>query len=223
MPTSVNPEQTDEDLYDAWATGDQKAAAALTRRYADRIYRYLSNKVASPDDAQDLIGTTWEKLLRGLGTFEHRSGFRTYLFGIAHNVLRDYIKARTRRAGKQVNLEESSIYEISPTVSVILDERKERQLLYRALPRLPFECQVVIELSYFERMPQPEIAVVLGLPVGTVATRIRRGKRLLREQLEKEANAPGQLESTLGEIDEWMQAVKAQLRELGLPDDDDAG
>lgn len=221
-------DDTDESLYDAWAGGDKRAGTVLAERYLDRIFRFFANKVTSPDDAADLVGTTWEKLIHGLGTFEKRSTFRTYVFGIANNVLRDYVKTKARRAGKQVSFHDTSINEISPTASVILDERKEHEVLFRALRRLPFELQVVIELSYFEHMTHPEIAKILDEPVGTIATRIRRGKELLRRFIEEEAALAGAdgawlRDSALFHIQEWMESVKAELdkwEEHGDPDVD---
>lgn len=219
-------DDADETLYDAWAGGDKQAGTVLAERYIDRIYRFFANKVTSPDDAADLVGTTWEKLIRGLGTFEKRSSFRTYVFGIANNVVRDYVKAKGRRAGKQVSFHETSINEISPTASVILDERKELELLHRALRRLPIDFQIVIELSYFEQITHTEIAKILDEPTGTIATRIRRGKALLRRFIEEEAAGGGPddawlRESALTQIGDWMEAVKAELEGLDGHDDPD--
>lgn len=209
---------SDETLYDAWSAGDKGAANALAERYLDRVFRFFVNKVTSSDDASDLVGTTWEKLIKGLGRFEKRSSFRTYVFGIANNVLRDYVKAKARRAGKQVSFHETSINELSPTASVILDACREQDLLFRALRELPMEHQVVLELSYFEAMTHTEIAKILDEPPGTIATRIRRGKALLRDAIEKLSCEGGNareseqlLRSTLSRIAEWMGTVQAEL------------
>lgn len=137
------------------------------------------------------------------------------------------MKAKGRRAGKQVSFHETSINEISPTASVILDERKEHELLYRALRRLPIDFQVVIELSYFEQITHPEIGKILDEPTGTIATRIRRGKELLRRFIEEEARMGGGADgswlrdSTLSHIHDWMETVKAELAGLGEHDDPD--
>jgi RNA polymerase sigma-70 factor (ECF subfamily) len=206
--------ETDEALYAAWADGDAAAGSRLVDRYLERIGRFFANKVLDGADTEDLVGETFELCARSLGRFRGDSSFRTYLFGIAKNVLRDYIKKRGRRPG-DVDFRVTAIGDLGPSPSVIVGERREQGLLLEALRRIPLELQIVIELSFFEEMSQAEIAALLELPPGTVASRIRRGKEQLFARIEALADSPGLLESTLGGLRGWAAAIQAQLAAMG--------
>lgn len=201
---------TDADLYRQWVEGDRSAGEQLIRRYFEAVGRFVATKVADPSQVQDLISQTFEVCAKSLGRFEERSSFRTYLFGIAHNVIRDFIKKKMRRP-EDFDIHVTRLVDIGPTPSFVLGEEKEQQLLLHALRSLTYELQVLVELSFFEEMTRHQIAEVLELPPGTVASKMRRAKKLLFEELEQLAASPDLLQSTLHSLKDWAQEIRDQF------------
>ncbi|MCA9705484.1 MAG: hypothetical protein KDK70_06540 [Myxococcales bacterium] len=91
------------------------------------------------------------------------------------------------------------------------------RLLLAALRALPVDLQVALELFYFEHIRGPELAEVLGLPEGTVRSRLRRGREILRERLQELLRSPGMVESTMTDLESWASSLRAHV--LGPPAD----
>jgi RNA polymerase sigma-70 factor (ECF subfamily) len=162
--------------------------------------------VADPADTEDLVAMTFERCSKSLGTFSEESSFRTYLFGIARNLLREYLRSKSRRPN-DIDFHVTRLADIAPSPSVVVGERKEQALLLAALRAIPLELQIVIELSFFENMTQREIAEVLEIPPGTVASRIRRGKETLFQSMKELAQSPELLESTMHGLEDWIARI----------------
>ncbi|HWB79283.1 MAG TPA: sigma-70 family RNA polymerase sigma factor [Nannocystaceae bacterium] len=197
---------TDDELYRDWALGDRRAGSVLVDRYVRPLARFFVNKVASTGDAEDLTAETLEILARRLGEFAGRSSVRTWVFAIAHNVLRNHL----RRRGGHEPFDESvhAVASIGPSPITALARRRELQRLLSALRAIPLMFQVVLELTYFEQLSRSEIADALALPPGTVASRLRRAHELLA--IELGATATDTDASNLLEMPRWA----AQLREM---------
>lgn len=201
---------TDEELYAAWTAGDRNAGSRLVDRYLRPISRFFANKVWDGDDAEELVGSTFEACARTLGKFRGECSFRTWLFGIAHNVMRNH--ARKRRPGAvELDLESSAVRDLGPSPRTHVAKRREHTLLLEALRAIPFDHQVVLELAYFEGMSRTDIAAVLGLPAGTVASRMRRADELLRAALASLAQDERQLRSTSDGLAAWAQELRERL------------
>jgi RNA polymerase sigma-70 factor (ECF subfamily) len=84
-------------LADRAAAGDRDSAVVLYRRYVGEIYGYFWNQTASSQDAEDLTSETFLRVVRSLGEFEGRATFRTWLYEIARNQLKDFWRLRSRR------------------------------------------------------------------------------------------------------------------------------
>lgn len=171
----------DDTLADAWRRGDTLAGERLYDRYFARISRFFRHKL--PDEAEDLIQQTFMALIEARPRMRSSTSFRAYLFGIAHNVLRARLRALAReRAFDPI---ESSFEQVAPRPSEVLIEGDERQRMLRALRRLPFEHQVVLELHYWEELSAAEIAESLGVPPSTLRSRLARARALLEQALEQ--------------------------------------
>lgn len=73
----------------------------------------------------------------------------------------------------------------------------------------------MLELHYWERMETAEIADIIGVPQGTVKSRLQRGRRFLGEKLEKLSTSPGVLQSTLSDLDGWARGLRERLSGRG--------
>ena len=197
-------------LLDAWRAGDLEAGSKLFDRHFESIHRFLRNKVG--DDTDEVMQRTLLACVESRDRFRGASSFRTFLFGVARLELFSHYRRR-RKADAHTDLESSTFYDLDPSPSVVVARHKEQQLLHEALRRLPIDLQIALELHYWENMSATEIATVLEIPAGTVKSRLRRAKEMLRETMEKIALSKAHLESTLGDLEGWARSLGEVIRD----------
>jgi RNA polymerase sigma-70 factor (ECF subfamily) len=180
----VVPSSSDLELLDAWQAGDHVAGEELFDRHFDPVMRFFRNKL--DQGCEDLVQQTFLACLEARDRFRRESSFRTFLFAVAHNVLRNHLRSKRRR-GPEIDFSRESVWGIAPSPSTILTRHRNQERLLDALRRIPVEHQVALELHYWEDLTAAEIAAVLTIPTGTAKTRLRRAKALLVEQLQDEA------------------------------------
>lgn len=202
----MHDRRSDEELFASWADGDRRAGHELFARHFTSIRRFFTNKVDR--EVEDLVQRTFMACIEGRERFAQKSTFRTYLFGIAHNVVREHFRARGR-GGATFDPELHSVCDGGVGPSTALGVREEQQIVLAALRRIPLEHQILLELYFWEELPAPRIAEIFEIPENTIRTRIRRGKQLLSEQLEQLARSPAALESARSKLDDWAQSLKA--------------
>lgn len=205
----VVPMEDDEQLYGRWASGEREAGETLIERHLDTVGRFLANKCPDPSRLEDLVATVFERCAKSLGRFGGRSSFRTYLLGIAYNVARDDLKRHIRAPRFDETV--TSLASISSSPSAIVAVREEQAILLQALRQLPFALQAVLELHFFEELSRAEVAQVLELPEGTVASRLRKAKVELRAELEGLADNPALRKSTVTDLSSWVADLRARL------------
>lgn len=195
----------DDQLLEAWRGGDRKAGAELFSRHYDLVVRFFVNKVGV-EEQPDLIQRTFLACVEGRDRVQ-AGRFRNYLLGIAFRML---YKHYERRRGERERLDFGtvSVQALDPSPSQVAARQDEQRLLLAALRNVPLDYQVVLELVYWEGMSAPRIAEVLGLPLGTAKTRIRRGRQLVEEQLEALAQSPQVLQSTRMNLERWAQGLR---------------
>ncbi|MFO0633184.1 MAG: sigma-70 family RNA polymerase sigma factor [Nannocystaceae bacterium] len=199
---------TDLELLEAWRAGDRTAGSTLFERHFDSICRFFANKVDR--DVDDLVQRTFIACVEGKERFRGHSSFRTYLFGVAHNVLRSTLRTR-KRENDRLDFGVSSVFDLGLSPTRLLANGAEQMLMLQALRKIPVEHQLVLELYYWEDMEASDLAEVLELPEGTVRSRIRRAKQLLEEQLRALGSGDVALESTLSDLDGWARSLRARV------------
>lgn len=199
---------TDFELLDAWRAGDREAGNTLFERHFDAICRFFANKVTHGVD--DLIQKTFLGCVESRDRFQKQASFRTFLFAVAHNVLREHFRER-RREGVPPDLGETSTDELTPSPSAVFAAHEEQRLLLEALRRIPLDYQLVLELYYWEDMAAPELAQVLAIPEGTVRSRLRKAKEALSERMKSLARTPELLRATFSDLDAWVRSLRAQI------------
>lgn len=199
---------TDEHaLVEAWQGGDKRSGALLFDRYFAPISRFFRNKL--PDQAEDLIQQTFAAILEGRDRLHASTSFRSYLFGIAHNLLRAQLRSLSR--DRAFDPLASSIAELAPSPSQLLVARAEQRLLLRALRKLPVEHQIALELSYWEGFNAAEIAEILMVPHSTMRSRLGRARALLEQAIAELADSPVLASSTVEGLDGWAKDIRARL------------
>ncbi|SIR27150.1 RNA polymerase sigma-70 factor, ECF subfamily [Pseudacidovorax sp. RU35E] len=166
---------------------DRTAFAVLFKHFAPRIKTYLMRSGAEPDAAEDLAQETMVALWRKAALFDARqAGVSTWVFTIARNLRVD----RYRRQGGAVEVlsaeqaDLDSMPEDAPAPDERLHARRCEHRLREALRRLSPDQVRVLHLSYFEDQPHARIADELGIPLGTVKSRVRLAVAHLRKLLD---------------------------------------
>lgn len=174
--------QDDEALFTAWQEGDRAAGEALIERHYDPVMRFFRTKAGL--HADDLVQRVFLVCADKRTRFRRDSSFRAFLFGIARNVLFEFIRSKVRDGVRNDDFGTSSILDLAPGVSTIAMQRAEQRLLVQALQHLPLDLQMAIELYYWEELSVAELADVLDIPPGTVKSRLHRARELLRTTMQ---------------------------------------
>lgn len=172
-----DPSASDEDLAAAAATGDATALETLLFRHADRVHRICRRIVPDPGDALD---ATQEALLRvatRIGHFDGRSAFTTWLYRVATNAALDEARRRSRRPRPVPDPDLDRAGTPDPA------DAATRIDVQAALAEVPEVFRVALVLRDLCDLPYEEIATILEVPIGTVRSRIARGRALLADRL----------------------------------------
>lgn len=199
---------SDIELFRAWRAGDRQAGSLLFARHFDAIYRFFRNKL--DDDIEDLVQRCFVACVEGRERFREESSFRTYLFAVAHNLLREHLRKK-RRAREHIDLDEVSIVDLGASPMTMIAGRAEERVLLQALRRIPVASQVVLELYFWETLTGAELGAVLGVVEDTARSRLRRAKQQLEATIRQIEAAPHELESTLSNLEQWAEAIRGRL------------
>jgi len=180
------PEQSDEELLASARGGDEAAFGAFVRRHAETVHRWMARAVGE-DDADDATQEVFLKAYRGLAAFRGEAPPRAWLASIADNAVKNRYRSRSRfRRVFAGSWDESTGFEPAAVGNGPEDDARageSRRLVTEALKRLEPEFRMPVVLRDIEEWSYDEIAVSLSLPVGTVKSRIARGRGQLREIL----------------------------------------
>ncbi len=180
----------DSELITECLNGRTEAFGELVTRYQDRLFGTLVTMLGSVEDARDVAQDAFVQAYQKLESFRGQSAFYSWLFRIALNSSVDHHRRQRRptvsidAAREQTGSEPTDLHpDNSPSFSI---ERTERQTLVQlALSKLSPEYRQVLVLKEMEDMKYEEIAAMVKIPVGTVRSRIHRGRAELKEILER--------------------------------------
>jgi RNA polymerase sigma-70 factor (ECF subfamily) len=178
----------DRGLVDRAREGDQEAFADLVARYRSRVFNLARALTANDADADDLAQDVFVRVFKGLGGFRGDSAFRTWLYRVALNVIRSHLRRPSLFAVLRRPDAVDETRPVDPLDEVADPEDVEtrvvqRDAIDRALGRLVPNLRVAVTLRDIEGLDYREIADVLGVPIGTVMSRIARGREKLRPWL----------------------------------------
>jgi RNA polymerase sigma factor (sigma-70 family) len=168
----------DRELLEAWRGGDLTAGNRLFEKYFDAVYRFFDGKAGG--EVADLVQRTFLALVEGRDRFRGDSAVLTYLFAIARHELHQYWRLKKRDANLDFGV--SSLLDLNPSPSSLVARAQTHRTLYEALRAIPLNLQLALELHYWEDQSGPALAEILGVPEGTVRSRLRRGLEALRLQ-----------------------------------------
>jgi len=181
---------TDKALIEAVQRGDRDAAACLYHRHIDRVHRICHRIVLDPSQTLDCVQEVWLKVFGSLDRFRCRRSFAAWLNSVAANTAIDHYR-RSKRRGNRLDIDDPEVESLAadePAGEQQLDDRLLRQRIQEALEEISVSQRTAFVLRYYEDMPLPQIARILGCREGTVRTHIRRCLLALRAKLMAELN-----------------------------------
>ncbi|MDP3964263.1 MAG: sigma-70 family RNA polymerase sigma factor [bacterium] len=173
--------RTDEEIVEVVRNRDQELYREIVLRYEQKLRRYAMVFVRDADRAEDVVQNALIKAFINLHSFNTKKKFSSWLYRITHNEAINYIKKHKR----EISIDDA------PEIMQIVDgregpveemEREEvRKSLREKMDQLPHLYREAFELYYIEERSYDEICDILRLPMGTVGTRIARGRALLKK------------------------------------------
>ncbi len=193
-------EQTDEQVFVAFRSGDSGAYRELIERYHDDLLRFLTRLVGDRAAAEDLFQETFLQVHLSADSFDVTRRFRPWLFTIAANKGRDLLRKKKRRRTVELSAplrgsdRGTSMVDLLEVEVPAPDERmgveEQDRLVQLALDDLGAPLREVLVLGYFQRLSYARIAEDLGIPLGTVKSRMHAAVAAFARSWQR-VNRPG--------------------------------
>lgn len=176
-------EPSDEALVERYLRGDRGAFAQLVERHERRVYNLAFRMLGRREDADDAVQDTFVTCLRKLSSFRGASTFTTWLHRVTLNVCYDALRKRGRERPEEEAPERAAPDDPASEAVAAVD-------VHQALQRVAEDFRAVLVLHDIQGRPYEEIAEAIGVPVGTVKSRLHRARLALAEALGVEQRPP---------------------------------
>lgn len=177
---------TDEQLFEQYRNGDRAAIRTLIERHVHDLLAFLTRMVGDRAGAEDVFQDTFLQIHQASATFDTSRRFRPWLFTIAANKARDYLRRKGRRraldlsapvgggrGGDDSPTEFVDLLEIDiPMPGAGIEAEEQSRLVQESLDTLPPSLKEILLLAYFQRLSYAQIAEDLQIPLGTVKSRL---------------------------------------------------
>lgn len=175
-------DERDEDVVRRCVAGDTAAFGTLVERHERRVYNLALRMTGREEDARDATQDAFLTALRKLSSFRGDAAFTTWLHRIAVNACYDLLRKRVRSPMLERVVDDEFSHEPPPSP----DHAAQTELsidVRRALMDVPEDYRVVMILHDVQDLPYNEVAAIVGVPVGTVKSRLHRGRVALAKAM----------------------------------------
>jgi RNA polymerase sigma-70 factor (ECF subfamily) len=188
-PDAPSPEASDETLILSIARRDKRAMQVLFARHNVKVYRFISRLIGNASPAEDIVSEVFLNVWRRADSFETRSRVSTWLLAIARN------KALAAlRRGPPTQLDDDiwrpAIVDLADDPETTVNRKNRSAIIRKCLEQFSPAHQEIIDLVYYHEKSVKEIAQIVGIPEGTVKTRLFHAGRRVADLLKK-AGVPG--------------------------------
>ena len=180
---------TDEELIGLFQSGDENAYIELVNRYKDRLTNFVFQFLGDIEQAQDVVQETMIKLYQKKHYYREIAKFSTWIYTIARNLANTELRNRKRK--KTVYLSQMSrkeqdyeITAVQPNVDQDIENEFIRKRIYASIHKLDEHFKTVIILRDLEELSYEDISDIVGVPLGTVKSRINRARLQLQADLQ---------------------------------------
>lgn len=164
------------------SNGDEKALEDFYHAYQERVFRFAYSRLNDSFEAGDIVSEVMLEVWRGAGRFEGRSSVSSWVFGIANHKAIDRFR---RRPDAHEELDEQLEDETATDPVEVISAGEDAGRVGQCLETLSSSHKAALHMAFFEDMSYSEIAVALGIPEGTVKTRVYHAKRAMLHCLSK--------------------------------------
>jgi len=187
---------TDEKLIRNYLAGKPESFELLVRRHAPELFQFIARFIGDSMATEDIVQETFLQVHHSARDFDPKRRFKPWLFTIGANKARDYLRRQNRR--REVSFEAQvgnekdagqrfidllSRDDVLPDEHLLADER--RRLVKEMVESMPPKFSEVLVLAYYHRFPYKEIAEILGIPLGTVKSRLHAAISYFAEEYQK--------------------------------------
>ncbi len=181
---------TDEELIERFQNGDLYAFDLIVKRYKNQllnfIYRFLGNTV----EAEDLVQETFLRVYRNRKAYQKVAKFSTWIYTIAGNLAKTELRKRKRRRFFSIselgyNDKDYDISDEDYNPEKDVDGRMKEEIVHKKIMELSPKFREVILLRDVQQLSYEEISEIVDIPLGTVKSRVNRGRLKLQEKLKK--------------------------------------
>ena len=174
-------QRSDEELFVLHREGDPQALRVLVERYASELHGFLTRLVGSRAGADDVFQEAFLQVHLAAETFDAERRFRPWLYTIAANKGRDFLRRQRRRAAVSLDApvasgSESALVDLLPGDSTApsspLESSDEKAVVKQVIDEMPPHFREILLLSYFQKLSYAQIADSLSIPLGTVKSRL---------------------------------------------------
>lgn len=202
---------TDEELLAQSLEGDLNAFEVIVNRYKDRLFNFVIRFVGDQQTAEDIVQDTFLRAYRNRGSFQAIAKFSTWIYTIAGNLAKSELRRRKRWRFLSLGTQDENgvVFEL-PDPNSHPDRETETALaearIEDAIARLPERYREAVLLRDVEGLDYDQIALIVRCPLGTVKSRINRGRLRLQEQL-------GDLANSLWKREDNAESDRTELEE----------
>ena len=182
--------QADDELIRDLRAGEEEAYGTLLARFQQPVYNLAFRLLNNPGDASDVVQEVFLKVFRNVGHFRRQSSLKTWIYRItvneAHNQRRWFFRHRSREVGFDDEPDQTCCRAVPDATRSPFDyvfDREKHVLIENALARINPLFRETVVLRDIEDLSYEEIAEVLQISLGTVKSRIMRGRAALRDEL----------------------------------------
>jgi len=162
--------------------GDKEAFEEIVRTFERPVFYYVRRLLENDEDAWDVLQQIWVKAFRGLGSLRETKRFRIWLYAIAHRTVMSHYRAAYRN---QAVLEEAFGSEAAVEADATPNP-EDAERVHLALAQLDPDFRAVLTLRFLEHLSVDETAEIIGVPAGTVKSRLFHAKKALKKILSRE-------------------------------------
>jgi RNA polymerase sigma-70 factor (ECF subfamily) len=183
VPALAAANRTDEQLLSEYRHGDKKAFSDLVERYQRELYHFLVRFLGNRAAAEDVFQETFLQVHQSAEQFDPQRRFRPWLFTIAANKARDLIRSQARRPTNPLQASIGGDEESGEFIDLMqaaqeapgaeMEQEELQQQVQSTVGNMPEHLREILLLSYFHQFPYKQIGEILGIPLGTVKSRLQ--------------------------------------------------
>jgi RNA polymerase sigma-70 factor (ECF subfamily) len=169
-------EITDEELVIEVRSKDKERYIELVKRYEDKLMRYVTYLIGDEEKSKDIVQDSFIKAYVNLNGFDAKKKFSSWIYRIVHNESMNSVKKYHKEVPWILDMD----FESGENIEYDFTKKEIIEKAHRCLKEMPIMYSEPLSLFYLEDMPYDQISDILRLPMGTIATRINRAKKLMK-------------------------------------------